>query len=78
MKEERTGLVSLFNNLNYKMVRKSTDYKRRMMLAETLKKIDLDDFSFVHAVPPSVGDGIRKEEERVGRFDKINQLVLNQ
>lgn len=48
------------------------------MLAETLKKIDLDDFSFVHAVPPSVGDGIRKEEERVGRFDKINQLVLNQ
>lgn len=60
------------------MARKSTDYKRRILLAETLKKIDLDDFSFVHAVPTSVGDGIRKEEERVGRFDRINQLVLNQ
>jgi hypothetical protein len=64
--------------MSYKMSRKSTDYRQRIALLDTLKKIEVDNLSFLNNDSYiQIGTDIRKDEEKMGRFSKINGLVLN-
>lgn len=68
----------MFKNMSYKMSRKSTDYRQRLALMDTLKKIDVDNLSFMNNDSyVQIGQDIRKNEENLGRFNRINGIVLN-
>jgi|JI6StandDraft_1071083.scaffolds.fasta_scaffold07749_3 hypothetical protein len=77
IQKEHNSVIDLFNRLNYKMARKSTDYRQKLILLETLKKIDLNNRSFLQAEGSDIATDLRIHEERMGKFDKINPLVLN-
>jgi hypothetical protein len=45
---KRQQLINKFNNLNYKITRKSTDQHQRLLFVNTLKNISLDNLSFIN------------------------------
>lgn len=69
IRKEHDSVIELFNKLNLKLARKSTDYHHKLMLLDTLKKIDLHQRSFLQteAASKEVVDR-RLPSDRVGQF----------